>query len=232
MLSQETERKIDLACLIILPLSFVAMGILGLAGYAMNKDETYATVVQFISVFIVMILPLMRLKKIFFAPYWFVFVMTANIYMFSIMLFLGVYDNYWWWDHFSHWLSSLLVAMIVFVALLIIEAYTTRISIPNGVLLFATFMFGLAFGSAWEMWEAGMDGAFGEGMMVYSVFDTLGDLWMDVVGAGTMVIMGIVILRYKRPIDIVGRIGLDHKMRVIGEKWDRRCDGLRGKKRE
>jgi hypothetical protein len=227
MPSEETERKIDIACLIILPISFIAMGVLGILGYSMHKDEGYATAVQFVSIFAVIILPIMRLKRIFMAPYWFIFVMTANIYMFSIMLFLGVYDNIWWWDHFSHWLSSVLVAMIVFIALLIIENYTTRISIPKGVLLFMTFVFGLALGCVWEMWEAGMDGAFWEGMMVYDVFDTLGDLWMDALGSATMAVLGAIILHFKTPEQIVGRIGLDHKMRRIGERWDARCDGRR-----
>jgi len=230
MISEETERKIDLACLILLPLSFMVMFLLGFFGYAMNKNHEYATTVQFISIFVVMVLPFMRIKRIFYAPYWFIFVMTANIYMFSVLLFLGIYDRIWWWDHFSHWLSSLLVAMIVFIALLIIENYTERITIPKSMLLFLTFMFGLALGCIWEMWEAGMDGAFGAGMMIYSVHDTLNDLWMDFFGALTMVVLGIVILHFKEPAEIVGRIGLDHKMRSIGKKWDRRCDGLRRNK--
>ena len=230
MVSEVTERRIDLACLILLPVSFVIMGILGMAGYCMHKDPGYATTVQFLSIFVVMILPVMRLKKIFMAPYWFVFVMTLNIYMFSIMLFLGVYDSIWWWDHFSHWCSGVLVTMVVFMALLVIKNYTTRISMPNGVLLFLTFMFGVALGCIWEMWEEGMDRVFGKGMMVYDAFDTLGDLWMDLVGAGTMVLLGAIILHFKTPEQIVGRIGLDHKMKRIGGRWDRRCDGLHKKK--
>ncbi|MCL2711893.1 MAG: hypothetical protein FWD37_01265, partial [Methanomassiliicoccaceae archaeon] len=156
MPSEAAERKIDLACLIIFPSLCVIGFLLAVNGYASNRDHGYAAAVQIACALTVIVLPLLRIKKIFYAPYWFMALMTSNIIMFSYMVMFGTYDDLWWWSPFTHWFSGLLVTMIVFMALLVIKNYTTRINIPNGVLLFITFMMGLAFGCLWELWETGV----------------------------------------------------------------------------
>jgi len=232
MPSVQTERKIDIACLIVFPLICVFGFLLAANGYASNRNHEYAAAVQIACALTVIVLPLLRIKKMFFAPYWFIAIMTANIFMFSFMVLFGTYDDIWWWSPFTHWLSGMLVTMIVFMALLVIKNYTTRISLPNGVLLFITFMVGMAFGLLWEMWETLMDVIYGEPTMVYNTSGTIRDLYMDALGSLTMIIIGAILLRHRRPDQIIGRIGLDHKMKTIGEKWDRRCDGKPRAKRD
>jgi hypothetical protein len=232
MMTAVTERKLDLSLLILLPIICVILFIMAVSGFASNRDTGYAAAVQLACIVAVIILPLLRVKKIFMAPNWFIFVMTSNIYMFSITVMTGIYDNFWWWSPFSHWYSGVLVTLIVFMALLVIKNYTTMINIPSGVLLFIAFMMGLGFGCLWEMWETSIDVLYGRPTMLYSAIGTIRDLYMDALGSLTMLAIGAVLLHFRTPADIIGGIGLDHKMKRIGEKWDRRCGKIPEKKDE
>lgn len=228
----ETERKVDIALLIILPLICVILFLMAISGFASNRDTGYAAAVQLACIGAVIVLPLLRVKKVFLAPYWFIFIMTTNIFMFSTTVMIGVYDNFWWWSPFTHWYSGLLVTLIVFMALLVIKNYTTMIHIPTGVLLFIAFMMGLGFGLFWEMWETSIDVIYGRPTMIYTSIGTIRDLMMDALGSLTMIVIGAIFLRYRTPAQIIGGIGLDHKMKRIGEKWDRRCGKVEEKKEE
>jgi len=224
MVSEEQSRKIDLACLILFPLGLVIVFFLTIGGYNVGKDPEYIAVTQLVSAVVTMILPIMRLKNLFKAPYWFLILMTTNVYMYSVMLFCGFYDNIWWWDKFSHWYSSLLVSMVVFIALAVVEHSTKCISLlPKPVFLLLVFMIGFSFGNIWEIAEGLVDAFSPKAYMQGPIIDTMGDLRMDFLGAGVMVLIGALLTRKRGMGDIVAKSGIEEKMAVIGKKWDRRC---------
>lgn len=150
------------------------------------------------------VIPILRLLNIVKMPWWFNFILIADVYIYSISLCLGMYLDVSWWGFFGHVLSTMSVGAVVFLALCIIEKKTSdRITFGSnaGIHCF-TLMISLAFGGIWEVMEGYIDIVAGQSYMSYGVFDSLDDLRADLVGSVIMVIIAEFILRNKTPEDI------------------------------
>lgn len=150
------------------------------------------------------VIPVLRLTGIVKMPWWFNFLLIADVYIYSISLCLGMYLDVPWWGFFGHVLSTMSVGAVVFLALCIIEKKTPdRITFgSNAGLHCFTLMISLAFGGIWEVMEGYIDIVAGQSYMSYGVFDSLDDLRADLVGSVIMVILAEFILRNKTPKDV------------------------------
>jgi hypothetical protein len=121
------------------------------------------------------------------------FQILALAFMFSA-LFLGevqdFYGRFWWWDIALHASSGLMLGVLGFLLVYILnENERVHLSMrPRFVALFA-FLFAVAVGAIWEIFEFSMDRFFGAGMQKpmlgdeSGLTDTMWDLIVDTVGA-------------------------------------------------
>ena len=121
------------------------------------------------------------------------FQVLAVVFVFS-SLFLGevrsYYERIWWWDIALHMSSGLLLGMVGFLLIYVLNE-NERVDVhmrPRFVALFA-FLFAVAVGAIWELFEFSMDRTFGTTMQKpmlgdpSGLTDTMWDLAVDTVGA-------------------------------------------------
>ena len=121
------------------------------------------------------------------------FQILAILFVFA-SLFLGevqsYYDRIWWWDVSLHATSGLLFGIVGFLLVYVLNE-NERIEInlrPRFVALFA-FVFAIAVGTLWEVFEYGMDQTFATNMQKPrfgdppGLTDTMWDLMFDAIGA-------------------------------------------------
>ncbi len=118
----------------------------------------------------------------------------AILFVFAT-IFLGeihaYYTRYWWWDAILHTSSGFLLGTAGFLLVHILNR-EPKIHLkmkPGFVSLFA-FTFALAVGGVWEIFEFGMDSAFGFHMQKSGLTDTMWDLIVDAAGAAIIAILG------------------------------------------
>lgn len=128
------------------------------------------------------------------------FQVLALVFVFSA-LFLGevrsYYDRIWWWDIALHSTSGLLMGIFGFLLVYVLNA-SERIAFsmtPRFIAFFA-FMFAVAVGAIWEIFEYLMDTIFGANMQK-SMFDdpsgltdTMWDMIVNAIGAACISTMG------------------------------------------
>ena len=200
----EQERKVDLICTFLFPAGLFLFFILSRLGYAVGSHgDTYIAATHIVMALLVAVVPAIRYTRILVFPYPFVAIVTIDLYAYCVPLFLGFYDNIWWWDEFAHWMSSMLVAMIVFMALCLIQTYGGRTYIPVSVMCFLTFIGGFALGNLWELIEGTIDWLFGGNYMQHWMADTLEDIHMDFIGCLSMALLAWYLLHRKTPSEIV-----------------------------
>lgn len=119
--------------------------------------------------------------------------LLALMFMFAA-LFLGeirsYYERIWWWDLALHITSGLLLGILGFLLVYVLnESRNIDVHMrPRFVALFA-FLFAVAVGTLWEIFEFAMDRSFGLRMQKpmfddpSGLTDTMWDLIVDVLGA-------------------------------------------------
>jgi len=129
------------------------------------------------------------------------FNMLVIIFVFA-SLFLGeirgFYLRFWWWDIALHTGSGLLLGIFGFLLVYVLNE-NSRINVYLNirfVALFA-FLFAVAMGAMWEIFEFGMDQFFGTNMQGMipgdpssGLTDTMWDLIVDVLGAAAVSLPG------------------------------------------
>ena len=125
---------------------------------------------------------------------------VAILFVFAT-LFLGevrdYYQRFWWWDAALHTTSGLLLGMLgfMFVYMLNEDRHVDLHMRPSFVALFA-FLFAVAVGAVWEIFEFGMDHYFGTDMQPATagdpsgLTDTIQDLIVDTLGAAVVGLAG------------------------------------------
>jgi len=128
------------------------------------------------------------------------FQIAAVVFIFCA-LFLGEIRNYyellWWWDIALHVSSGLLLGILGFLMIYVLnESRNIDLQMrPRFIALFA-FLFALATGALWEIFEFSMDRLFGTRMQKpmlgdeSGLTDTMWDLIVDTVGALTISVLG------------------------------------------
>jgi len=128
------------------------------------------------------------------------FQVLAIMFVFA-SLFLGevrdFYGRIWWWDIAMHTASGLLLGILGFLLVYVLNE-NKRVDVhlhPRFVALFA-FVFALAVGALWEIFEFGMDQVVGTNMQKpmfgdpSGLTDTMWDLMVDTFGASCISILG------------------------------------------
>ena len=128
-------------------------------------------------------------------PRW--IIAAVALFLFAT-LFLGevldFYERLWWWDIALHGLSALGFGFTGFLfVFLLFEG--DRYAAPAWAMGLLAFCFAVTIGVIWEVFEFSMDQAFGMNMQKTGLMDTMGDLIVDVIGAGIAGITGALYLR-------------------------------------
>jgi hypothetical protein len=130
-------------------------------------------------------------------PLQFQFAITLFLYASIILGELGgYYQRFWWWDVLLHGCSAFAFGFAGFLVLYLLYVRHKLAASPFLVSMFA-FSFGLAIGALWEIFEFTMDSNFGLNMQKSGLRDTMWDLIVDTIGAGTASLTGYIYLRYK-----------------------------------
>ncbi len=128
------------------------------------------------------------------------FQVVALLFVFAA-LFLGevrsYYDKIWWWDIVLHSTSGLLMGILGFLLVYVLNA-SEKIAFsmtPRFVAFFA-FMFAVAVGALWEIFEYSMDVIFGANMQKAmfndpsGLTDTMWDMIVNTIGAACISSLG------------------------------------------
>jgi len=128
-------------------------------------------------------------------PRW--IIAAVALFLFAT-LFLGevldFYERLWWWDIALHGLSALGFGFTGFLFVFILFE-GDRYAAPAWAMGLLAFCFAVTIGALWEVFEFSMDQAFGMNMQKSGLVDTMGDLIVDVIGAGIAAITGALYLR-------------------------------------
>lgn len=128
------------------------------------------------------------------------FEVLAILFIFA-SLFLGeigdFYERFWWWDSMLHLGSGLLLGIFGFLLVYVLNSQpNVRLRMAPGFVALFAFVFAVAVGALWEIFEFGMDQIFGTNMQKpmlgdeSGLTDTMFDLILDAIGALVISIIG------------------------------------------
>jgi len=173
------------------------------AALAMYQGR-YQTVVETIGILIITFLPLV-LGRRFQVNIPHEFEVLAVVFIYA-SLFLGevhgYYIRFWWWDIVLHTGSGFLLGVLGFLLVYVMnEKKEVELELNPSFIALFTFVFAMAFGAIWEIFEFSMDKLFGMDMQKAmlgdpsGLTDTMWDLVVDGVGA---FIVGVLCYGYLR----------------------------------
>ena len=125
------------------------------------------------------------------------FLLATTTFIFG-SIFMGetldFYERVWWWDIALHGMSAVGFGMIGFLfVFMLFEG--DRFAAPPSALALITFCIAMTVGAMWEIFEFAMDFTFGLSMQKSGLNDTMGDIIVDALGAGTAAVSGYFYLR-------------------------------------
>ncbi|WP_156762694.1 hypothetical protein [Woeseia oceani] len=137
------------------------------------------------------------------------FQILALVFVFSA-LFLGevrsYYERIWWWDIALHSTSGLLMGILGFLLIYVLnESKKIALSMTPHFMAFFAFMFAVAVGSLWEIFEFSMDSIFATRMQkpmfgdLSGLTDTMWDMIVNTVGAMLISLLGWWYMKRDRP---------------------------------
>lgn len=104
----------------------------------------------------------------------------ASIFLGEVFEF---YERVWWWDLFLHLTSGIGFGLIGFL-LVFIMFKGDRYAAPRLAICGMSFVFAVAIGTFWELFEFGMDEFLDKSMQKTGRDDTMTDILMNTLGAG------------------------------------------------
>lgn len=114
----------------------------------------------------------------------------------------GYYTRFWWWDIALHASSGFLLGILGFVLVHVMnEAERIDMHMKPGFVAFFAFVFAVAVGALWEIFEFSMDYFFGMNMQKAmlgdpsGLTDTMWDLIVDTLGALVIAVLGYRVLK-------------------------------------
>lgn len=144
------------------------------------------------------------------------FHMMAVVFVFAA-LFLGeireFYQRIWWWDVALHTIAGLLMGILGFLLIYVLnESKRVELYMTPGFMAFFAFVFAVATGAIWEIFEFGMDQIFGLNMQKEmlgdpsGLTDTMWDMIVNAIGALIISITGWIYLKNNKTFIIQGWI--------------------------
>jgi uncharacterized membrane protein YjdF len=162
-------------------------------------QQQWLAMVLTIGILLITLAPLLigRFFRVFIPPE---FVLLAILFVFA-SLFLGevrgYYTRYWWWDIALHTSSGFLLGIAGFLLVHVMnEVEDINLYMRPGFVAFFAFLFAVAIGALWEIFEFAMDTLFGMNMQKpmlgdpSGLTDTMWDLIVDTLGALVISILG------------------------------------------
>ncbi len=120
--------------------------------------------------------------------------MTSAVFFHGIGT-LGPYNTIHWWDHFTHALSSSVVAAAGYAAFRSLDEHYDELNFPPKLFFLFILIFVAAFGVIWEVIEFAVSG-FAEltgsrtVLTQHGLEDTMKDMIFDLVGASLVALFG------------------------------------------
>lgn len=103
----------------------------------------------------------------------------------------GYYQRFWWWDALLHLSSGFLLGVMGFLLVYVLnQKEEIGVHMRSGFVAFFAFVFAVAVGAFWEIFEFAVDQIFGLNMQKSGITDTMWDLIADTVGALVIAILG------------------------------------------
>jgi uncharacterized membrane protein YjdF len=128
----------------------------------------------------------------------------------ALFLHIGGYSYHWYvdlypyYDKVAHLVASMTIALLGFLAVLILMRVSTCLQFERWQIFFFIVIFTLAFGAIWEIWEFTMDtlaGAYLTKPLQHSNADTMIDLITDLCGGIIVAVLGTFYLKRKSATD-------------------------------
>lgn len=103
----------------------------------------------------------------------------------------GYYVKFWWWDLVLHASSGFLLGILGFLLVYVLnEKKEIDLDLNPGFVAFFAFVFALALGALWEIFEFAMDQVFAMNMQKSGLRDTMWDLIVNCIGAVVIAFLG------------------------------------------
>jgi len=129
-------------------------------------------------------------------------------FLIALTLFLHIagYSYHWyldlypWYDKFAHLIASTTVALLGFLAVLIMMRISNGLQFERWQIFVFIIIFTMAFGAIWEIWEFTLDtlaGAYLTKPLQQGNTDTMIDLITDLGGALMVALLGTIYLKRK-----------------------------------
>lgn len=167
----------DLICII----AFLVLMAITVRSYLNDVRLSYQIYTGAFSAFLCLIPLLFRRKNIMTLPLLLVIMIEIAIFLHGYGVLLSKYDNITRYDSATHIISSVVVGLCVFYALLVVDRSDDKISFDrNGISIFIVLIM-MALGVYWEVFEFIIDFLTGSTMQ-YSPFDTTGDMMSNLLG--------------------------------------------------
>ncbi|MBT8143038.1 MAG: hypothetical protein HKN88_09325 [Gammaproteobacteria bacterium] len=112
----------------------------------------------------------------------------------------GYYQVYWWWDLMLHLASGFIAGIFGFVLVHVLnENDNIGMHLNPGFVAFFAFLFSLGLGVIWELFEYIMDVVFGMNMTKTGLDDTMEDIFIALIGALVISVIGYIFLKRNKP---------------------------------
>jgi hypothetical protein len=138
----------------------------------------------------------LKREKIMVMPFELTLWIFIAIFLHNFGVMMKFYDDIWWWDKLTHFLSTSLIAVFGFVVIVIVDKYVDSIHLPPRFLPFFIIVFVSAMGVIWEIIEFILDTSLGTHMQ-YSLTDTATDLVSDTLGGLAIAAIGPLYLSHR-----------------------------------
>lgn len=103
----------------------------------------------------------------------------------------GYYLKFWWWDLVLHTSSGFLLGILGFLLVYVLnEKKEIDLDLKPGFVALFAFVFAMAFGAYWEIFEYAMDRTFWTNMQKSGLTDTMWDLIVNSIGALIISLLG------------------------------------------
>ncbi|WP_436926610.1 hypothetical protein [Halosimplex amylolyticum] len=169
-------------------------GLVGLAGYGI-ATANWGTAVNGASALAITFVPALIRREYDYAMdpglvLWIVIAVFLNA-----LGFLGLYEQYQWYDEITHTVSATIIAGIGYASFRAFEVHSDEIDVPQAFRSVFIVVFVLAVGVVWELLEFASEllaGALGSAapLVVYGIDDIVTDMIFNAVGAVVVALWG------------------------------------------
>ena len=197
----------------------VAMGVVLLALCASAySDGVHGLLVELFCAVVCFVPAVCRRVGIVSLPGTITFLIALAVFLHAFGLLSGAYDDVSYFDTITHTLSSAVVGLLVFYALITIQYFGGgRVNFEGRGLAVFTALIALTFSVYWEVMEYATD-MFTGSVTQYSPYDTLTDLVCDSVGTFLASLWSGAYMRGRTVADAIGELQLGARLRRVASR--------------